>query len=483
MIRKFFRDSAIYVIPLIVSRGISFFIVPIYTRILSPGDYGVLDMLLVFGSFVNLSVALEISQGVARFYPGEKNLTTKKLYWSTAFWFSLGAYLFFGILFQVFSKSISFMLLGKAGLETSFRISTVFICVNGMFYLIQNQFRWDLRSKFFAFTSVLCAVVTVLASVVMAYFLQWGIDGILYGMLMGSLVASVFGLYHLRDSLQFRFHIGQLREMLKFSIPLVPSSIAVFISISVDRLMINHYMSLSDVGLYGMGYRVSSIVGLVMAGFQGALTPLIYTYYEDPDTPRQLSIIFRVFIAASLISILGLTIFAADILFIIATPAYYPAANVVGLLVPAMLLSSMYIFAPGVGIAKTTHMILLINIGGAIFHTFFNWLFVPRFGIMGAALSMFVTNAGIFSAYMVCSQRLYYVPHQWSKIYQAIAGTMFLIAIGKMVKLVLFWGPLIKIAIVLCSVVLFIKIGLITKEETSVLTNYFTRKAEVVNKK
>ena len=68
MLRKLFNDSVIYTIPIFVSKSIGVLIIPIYTRILSVSEYGNLDLLLVIANLVNLVVAFEISQGVARFY-------------------------------------------------------------------------------------------------------------------------------------------------------------------------------------------------------------------------------------------------------------------------------------------------------------------------------------------------------------------------------------------------------------------------------
>ena len=89
MIRPLFRDSVIYTVPTVISQGLAFFLIPLYTRVLSPADYGTLDMLMVSGNFVRLTVALEVSQGVARYYLDEKDHNRQVLYASTAFWFTL----------------------------------------------------------------------------------------------------------------------------------------------------------------------------------------------------------------------------------------------------------------------------------------------------------------------------------------------------------------------------------------------------------
>jgi len=201
----------------------------------------------------------------------------------------------------------------------------------------------------------------------------------------------------------------------------------------IDRIMINHFLSLSDVGLYGMAFRLAGVAGLVMVGFRGALTPLIYKHYKEVGTPKQLALIFRIFIAAALIAFLFLSLFSKEILALLTTESYYAAAPLVTILVPAVLLSNMYIFAPGIGIAKKTHFIVWINVAGAMLNIGLNWLFIPLWGLNGAAFATLLGYSCVFSAYMLFSQHYYFVPHNWKVL---LAGLVCI--------LILAWGaPLI----------------------------------------
>ena len=140
MLKIFLKDSAIYAIPSIISRGMSLFLVPLYTRVLSPSDYGSLDLLIIFAGIINLTIALEVSQGVARFYTEEIVPERKMLYASSAFCFTFLVYIFFVVGAISNSNYLSILLLGKNGLNDIFKIGMVYIFFNGIFYLIQNQY-------------------------------------------------------------------------------------------------------------------------------------------------------------------------------------------------------------------------------------------------------------------------------------------------------------------------------------------------------
>ena len=467
MIRAFFRDSLIYTIPAILSRGLSIILVPLYTRVLSLVDYGALDMLMVFGSLANLTVALEVSQGVARFYAAEEEREKKVQYASTAFWFTLFCYTLFLVATISLAPLLSQFIIGRADLDPVFRLGMAYIWANGIFYLVQNQFRWELRSKQYAVCSVLVTLTTASLAVTMAYFLEWGLSGLLWGMLGGALAGCFYGISSLRASFQPVFKKERLKEMLLFSAPLVPSGIAVFISHYIDRLMINHFLSLGDLGLYGIGFRLSSIVGLVMVGFQGALTPLIYTNYKSPDTPGQVAVIFRAFLFFALMLFFGLAGFADEILRLLTTPEYYSAAGVVVFLVPAILISNMYIFAPGIGIAKKTHLTLWINIGGALANTCFNYFLIPLFGIRGAAAATLLGYVFVFTAYMRFSQKFYPVAHNWPALAKATFASIGCILVASSLPFGMLTNLLLKGALGLALALLLMKTGLITQGELS----------------
>lgn len=476
MLKAFLRDSVIYAIPSIVSRGLAVILIPLYTRVLSPADYGSFDLLSAFAVLVNLTVALEISQGVARFYSGEQDTERRVAYASSAFWFTIFCYTVFLGVVLIFSSALSLLVMGQDGMEPAFQVGVIYIFINGIFYLIQNQFRWELRSTHYAIVSMIVSISTAVLAVILTYVWTWGLVGLLFGMAGGALLGTLYGLWYLRNSFRFQFHWTRLKEMLVFSAPLIPSGISVFVSQYIDRLMINHYLSLDDVGLFGIGFRVASIVGLVIVGFQGALTPLIYARYRDPATPTQLARIFRIFVSFALLLFLMVSVFSKEIMTVLTVPVYYDAADIVVFLVPAILLSNMYIFAPGTAIEKKTHIILWINVGGAFLNVILNVAMIPIFGIEGASVAKLLSYGVVFGAYMWFSQKLYHVPHDWKAIMQT---TLFVGAIAYWISRLDFSfeiSLIIKLIAFAAAILVILVTGLIRLSELKQLKEIIRRR-------
>jgi O-antigen/teichoic acid export membrane protein len=453
LLKAFARDSVVYMVPAVVSRGLAIILVPLYTRALSPADFGSLDLLVVFATLVKLTVALEVSQAVARFYAAEPGAGRRVAYASTSWWFTVLTYSLFALAALWQAESLADLVMGRGGMASAFRIGVLYIWASGLFFLIQNQLRWELRSVPYAVTSGIMTIVTAAGALVAIYALGLGLEGLLWGMAAGAAAGAAYGLSRLQGSYRWRFDVAALREMLAFSLPLVPASIAVFVNTFADRLMVNHLLSVDAVGVYGIGFRIASVVGLVMVGFQAALTPLVYTYYRERDTPAILARIFRVFVAFALLLSLGLVLFAHEILAFMAPPAYASGASVIALLVPSVLLAQMSIFTPGIVIARKTHLILAITVAAAAANIMLNWLLIPVLDIDGAALATLLANAGAFAAYLVWSQRLYPVPHRLLALGAAVAGVAALAALRQALlaegamRLVLDAGALVAAAV------------------------------------
>lgn len=419
MIRTFARDSLVYGAATVLTRATSLFVVPIYTRLLSTADYGVIDLLTIAGNLILLTVAFEISQAVARFLP-EGSDEDRVAVASTALVFSVGAYGLFGIAGMVAAPEIRTWLIGDAADDLTVRLAVAATCLNGIFQLTAGVLRFQLRASRFAIASLGSSVIAIALGVFLVAAVGAGVDGFFVGQIVGAMVGVVLTLAFSRGLYRPMFDTRRLWAMLRFSAPLVPSSIGVFVALFVDRFAISQLMTVSDVGVFGIGYRLASAVSLLSVGAQMAVTPLVYARHLDPATPPALERIFRYYVAAALLLGLALSLFAGEILRLLTTPMYYDAAGVVPLLVPALFVANLYVFMPGLEIAKRTTTFAAINLAGALLNIVLNFLLIPHLGIVGAALATLISSTAVFGAYAVGSQSVYPVPHQWHRLAAAV---------------------------------------------------------------
>ncbi len=413
MLKALLRDSLVYGLASALSKGLAIFLLPLYTRVLSPGDYGAYDLLITLGALANLAVALEVSQGLARHWADTSGVVAKNRLASTSLWFTTFMYALFLLGGLIASPILNRWILGDEGYLPAFQLGVGFITVNGIYYLLLNQFRWELRSKAYAVVSFGYAFLTLLFAAIFCLLLDMGLAGVMLAQMLAALSSTLLCGWLLRKTYGFVFDHSQLVAMLKFSAPLVPAGLAVFVSLYINRFALNHFGSLEEVGLFGIGSRIAGLSVLLILGVQAALTPLIYQHYRDPETPGQIARLLGWFLAVALAGCLFLALFAKELLVLFATPEYMGGAALVAFLAPALLLSQMYIFAPGIAIAKKTHWQLGVTLLSALTSVVANWLLVPVWGIFGAAVATLLSALVFFFIWLLLSQQLYRVPYAW----------------------------------------------------------------------
>lgn len=411
MIKAFFKDSLLYTFANLFTRGIGFILLPIYTRIISKVEYGLFDYLTTIGALLGVVITLEITQAIFRFIPDYKEAPEKQIRLaSTGFWFSVGMYLLLSILCFAFSKSLASILLDDAMYSDLIKVTCVLFLSNAVLYNFTSLMRANLLSKQVVIVSTLNAVFVASFSLLFVAYYELGLYGLISGQLFGILLSIFVAYTRVKTWIKFVFCFESLKQMLSFSAPLIFSSIGVVLSMFVDRVMLKEFLGAEQLASYAVAIKIASIVTLLMVGFQSALTPLIYANYQKDETPHKISKLFHFYLSASLVSVLLLGAAAHWLVTIIAGVQYTEAANYVAPLVCAALFSSMYLFFPGLSIAKKTTIIALVNICVGVLNVILNYLFIPKFGALGAAFS---TLFSVFLAFIVnatIAQRFYIIP-------------------------------------------------------------------------
>lgn len=416
MIRIFFKDTFIYGISSVLSRGVGLLLLPIFTRYLVPSDYGKIDLINIFGTIAGIFVALEISQGLARYFPAAKSPRERLELASTSFWFTVIGYTGFLVLVWWQSPVFSKLLFENADDIVLFRLGALYIFSNALFYIIQNQLRWDCRAGPFASLAFVQTLSGFFLSYLFIVPLHMGIIGFFLGQIISMAAGIAGGLYFCRTLLRFEFHAARLKAMLSFSLPLVPAALGTMITLYIDRLAIKRFLSLADVGIFGISYRFASLGTILILGFQMALTPLVYRHFEDKSTPDKIARITRLFLALIFPIAVFVGLFSHEIIAFFTTSGFHQAAVSLPFLFLAVLLSQMYIFFPGLGIAKKTAIISGLSIASALLNTLLNMVLVPAWGIMGATLSTLASSFFLLSGWAWFGQKYYPIAYEWKEI-------------------------------------------------------------------
>ena len=187
------------------------------------------------------------------------------------------------------------------------------------------------------------------------------------------------------------FHWQDIKEQLLFGLPFVPVGAASFILDLTDRWFLKHYYSTSEVGIYSLGYRFAEILTFVVTAFQLSWPQFLFKNRKEDNAPQLYADMTTYYAALMLFLWLGLAVFAPELLRIMATPKFYPAASLIPVVSFALVFDGMgFMFNIGALFSKKTLLRTASVTVAAVVNIWLNFLLIPPYGMMGAAWSTFV---------------------------------------------------------------------------------------------
>jgi O-antigen/teichoic acid export membrane protein len=221
--------------------------------------------------------------------------------------------------------------------------------------------------------------------------------------------------------------------MNRFGLPLVPSALALWAINFIDRLFVNAYKGLSEAGVYSLAVRASSVVVFLTIAFRLAWPAFAYSIDDDATAKRTYSFVLTYLLFVCCWISLALGVFAPWIVKILAPsdPQFYRADQAIGLLSFAMTAYAGYtVLAIGIGRARRTQFNWIVTGAAAALNIALNFALIPRYGMMGAAVSTAAAYVALFIGMTLNSQRVYPVAYQWRRVLTLSSVAVALTAIG-----------------------------------------------------
>jgi O-antigen/teichoic acid export membrane protein len=426
MLKQLIKDSVIYGIGRVAIVALGFLVLPFLTNNLSTSEYGVVDLFVLCVTLLNITVALEISQAVSRFLGEKKDKQMQVLYSSTALFFSVFMYTLASMLIYIFHGKIAELLFHSDENAHLVLFVIPWFMLHGLNYFITNQLRWENRSRVYIIIKTVNAALFLLAIILLIQQQKMGVEGVLYSYIISLGVTAIIGFWLLikSGSVKFIFCTEQLRQMLKFSSPLVFSSAAVFAQNYIDRFMINGVLGLESVGLYGFAFKVASSLTLISMSFQLSLTPLIYQSHKEEGAPLQIARSLNLYLFLMFAATIGLCMFLPEMFYLFIGTSFYASAYIIPLLCFSVILASLCIFTPGVFVTNKTGWFAFVNIIGMVINILLNLIFIKYFGINGAAFASVMSLIIVTFIGFYISHKHYPIPYAYGRIGAATAITV-----------------------------------------------------------
>jgi O-antigen/teichoic acid export membrane protein len=423
-------QSAVYGLGGIVSRLIAVFLLPVYTRYLTPADLGAVGVVVALTAVLVTILRGGISSAFFRFYFDSKEPSQRRTVLRTAFWFTMGAATLGLVLGLVFAPQLSDLL----GLDdpTLVRAAFVGLWAQMNYEQLTALFRVEQRPWAFLGASLANIAITVAATLLFVVRLDWGATGVVAGNFTGTLLVYVALVGYRREQLGLELDRPLLRRMQRFGLPLVPSALALIAVNFSDRFFLVHLSSLSEVGLYEIGARIASAMVLLLTAFRTAWPAFAYSIEDEAEAKRTYAFVLTYLVVAATWLAVALGLLAPWLVRLLATPEFYAGERVVAPLAFASAIFAGYIVVSiGLGRARRTEFNWVVTGAAALLNVALNLLLIPRYGMEGAAAATVAAYALMFVAMAWWGRRVYPVPYQWRRVVTALAAGAALVVAGK----------------------------------------------------
>ena len=432
-LKRLGKHSAIYGLGGLVSRILAVLLLPLYTRYLSPSDYGKVETLIALTTVVGIVLRFGIHSAFFRFYFDSDDPSARLRVVRTSFWFTMAMATLGLIAGVALAGPISKGLFGTS--DDSELVMAAFVGLwAGMNYeQITSLFRVEERSVAFVTASLTNILLTVGATLLLVVPLDEGPIGVIVGNFTGTLAVYVVLLLYRREQLGLEFDRGLLREMNRFGVPLIPTALFLWVTNFSDRLFLVHLADTTEVGLYSVGVRIASAMVLMLTAFRLAWPAFAYSIEDDREARRTYAYVLTYVILVTTWVATGLALLSPWIVQWIAAPAFEESSRVVGPLAFAAVAFAGYIVvAIGVGRAKRTRFNWVVTGAAAVVNIGLNLALIPPYGMMGAAIATIVAYVVMFVGMTWWSQQIYPVAYQWRRVATAAGTGIALVVAGKL---------------------------------------------------
>lgn len=416
-LKQLLGDVLIYGLSSVVGRFINFLLLPVYTRILSPGDYGVLNIVNTTFSIIWLLAIMALDSAAFVFFYDCKNEKFKKSIYASWFWAQLGVVIIFGLLLFSFSAFLSRIFFHSNLHNVEFILIGIILIVNLLPTIVWNWLRSFRRAKETAFFSLTQSLLLIGLNIWFIAFLKWGIRGFFLAQIISGTLMSVVSLFILKDWISLRFFDKKLlKQMLRYSLPLVPTAIALWGLNSAGGYFLLVYKGEAEVGLYQTGVTIAGIMTFVIGAFTQAWGPFAMSIREESGANAFYAKVFIFYLNVVGLLAVGIAVFSPEILKIITAPEYKEAHWVASILVFSSLLVGLnYIGSLGMTLVKNMRPFAMAFIIGSGINLFLYLAGSQYLGKEGCALASLLTNSGITIYIFRASQKMVFIPYNFFK--------------------------------------------------------------------
>lgn len=421
------KASAVYALSIAVHKGGVILLAPVFWQKLTPADFGVIAVTEILQTFLVILLGLSLDQAITRFYyewdedKRDRYVgTVCLLSWCSTAILGGASFLFFRYTSLLLFPEVDFNPYITLGLANAILLALI----NPVFMVIRIR----QLPKLFAVYSLSAFALQTVLSIYMVLILDRGVFGYLLALVLSNCVVVVACVGIMTKIARIAWEPAALRDVFKFSLPLVPFSIMQNLTAITDRFMLQQFGSLRMVGIYSLSLKFASGVTIVHNALKMSYGPFLYKTINRARGVEIVSGLIPLYILPIFFAGLFVSLLTADLVRLINQPAYFAVAAFVPYLAVGQIVAALYVYyAPGISLSKKTHLLLIPGIFQFVTIALASYVLVANYGVYGVVAAKLGSVAVFFALTVAISKKVYERwRHRWSAL--AVASGWFMIA-------------------------------------------------------
>lgn len=414
------------------SKILVFLMVRFYTGYLTPSDYSTADLITQTANLLFPIISVGIADGVFRFVMDSES--DKKSVLTLGFWCITVGALAFAVIIPLLGLVDDFK--GYVWLIVVYTLASCYhsLCV---YYL-----RGIGKTALFALQGIINTALVIILNVLFLAVFGMGITGYVLSVVLADTLSTLFLVFKEKMWRDFTLHPqkGILKPMLKYSIPLIPTTIFWWITSISNRYMVNEIIGSDANGLYAVAYKLPTILTLVSTMFMQAWQ---YSAVAEDEGNREehakfFGTVWRSFQAVMFLAASGVIAFTKVAMKLLTSDEFYDSWKYVPLLSVAMVFTAFASFTGTVyTLNKKSVMSFLTAFIGASSNVILNLALIPTLGVQGAAIATVASYLLVFIVRCISVKR--YIPFKLHSLHIAINTIILLIQAVVILKEVPYW--------------------------------------------
>lgn len=412
-IKQLIGESAVFGISSVLTTGINVLLIPVYASEFPPGEYGYLGLVTVTVILLNIVLVAGLDNSVAIWFYDKEAENERKVTFSSWIWFLFIFSLLLSSFIFLNSHQLSNILLKDTSRYLYFQIVAIQIAFTGFQKVVNVFFR--VRRKpigAVAYAGVL-SLLTLLSAIYFVKVRHSGIEGIFKAQAIVSAVGFGGFLILLRGWYKLsHFRVERLVEMLRFSIPLIPSSLSFWAMNYAGLYILKQYSSETNVGIYQMAYNISSVPGLISTAFLQAFTPFAASIMKEENKEIIYARIYSSYVTIMVVINLFMYFFIQDIVILFLNDSYTNIQFITPLLsFNVILIGIAQVLLIGSAIKKSNMPYFKAIMCALALSLPLFFSLVPVYGMSGLVAVLIFANTIIAAIAYIESQKLLRIPY------------------------------------------------------------------------